>query len=30
MTPDQIKVIQESFAKVAPISEEATALFYRR
>jgi nitric oxide dioxygenase len=30
MTPGQIKVIQESFAKVAPISEEAAALFYGR
>jgi nitric oxide dioxygenase len=30
MTPDQIKLIQESFAKVAPISEEAAALFYGR
>ncbi len=28
MTPDQIKLIQESFAKVAPISEQAAALFY--
>jgi nitric oxide dioxygenase len=30
MTPDQIKLIQQSFAKVAPISEEAVALFYGR
>jgi hemoglobin-like flavoprotein len=30
MTPDQIKAIQESFAKVAPISEPAAALFYGR
>ena len=30
MTPDQVKVIQESFAKVAPISEQAAALFYGR
>jgi len=30
MTPDQIKAIQDSFAKVAPISDEAAALFYRR
>ena len=30
MTPDQIKAIQESFAKVAPISDEAAALFYGR
>ena len=30
MTPDQITAIQESFAKVAPISEQAAALFYGR
>jgi hemoglobin-like flavoprotein len=30
MTPDQIKAIQESFAKVAPIAEQAAALFYGR
>ena len=30
MTPDQIKAIQESFAKVAPISDQAAALFYGR
>jgi hemoglobin-like flavoprotein len=30
MTPEQIKLIQESFAKVAPISEQAAALFYGR
>ncbi len=30
MTPDQIKAIQESFAKVAPISEQAAELFYGR
>ncbi len=30
MTPDQIKAIQESFGKVAPISEQAAALFYDR
>jgi hemoglobin-like flavoprotein len=30
MTPDQIKAIQESFAKVAPIAGEAAALFYGR
>jgi nitric oxide dioxygenase len=30
VTPDQIKAIQESFAKVAPISEQAAALFYGR
>ena len=30
MTPDQVKAVQESFAKVAPISEQAAALFYGR
>jgi nitric oxide dioxygenase len=30
MTPHQIKLIQDSFAKVAPISEQAAALFYGR
>ncbi len=30
MTPDQVKAIQESFNKVAPISEQAAALFYGR
>src|SRR6201995_4564675 len=30
MTPDQIKLVQESFAKVAPISEQAGVLFYDR
>ena len=30
MTPDQIKAIQDSFLKVAPISEQAAALFYGR
>jgi hemoglobin-like flavoprotein len=30
MTEDQIKLIQDSFAKVAPISEQAAALFYGR
>ena len=30
MTPDQIKLVQESFAKVAPISETAAVLFYGR
>src|SRR6266446_6592698 len=30
MTPDQIKAIQESFVKVAPIADEAAALFYGR
>lgn len=30
MTPDQIKLVQESFSKVAPISEQAAVLFYDR
>jgi hemoglobin-like flavoprotein len=30
MTPEQVKLVQESFAKVAPISEQAAALFYDR
>jgi hemoglobin-like flavoprotein len=30
MTPEQIKLVQESFAKVAPISETAAVLFYDR
>jgi hemoglobin-like flavoprotein len=30
MTPDQVKAIQESFTTVAPISEQAAALFYGR
>jgi nitric oxide dioxygenase len=30
MTPDQVKAIQESFAKVVPISEQAAELFYGR
>jgi nitric oxide dioxygenase len=30
MTPQQVKLIQDSFAKVAPISEQAAALFYER
>jgi len=30
MTPQQVTAIQESFAKVAPISEQAAALFYGR
>ncbi|MGB7077376.1 MAG: globin family protein [Xanthobacteraceae bacterium] len=30
MTPDQIKAVQQSFAQVAPISEQAAALFYGR
>jgi len=30
MTPDQIKLVQQSFSKVAPISETAAVLFYDR
>ena len=30
MTPDQVKLVQQSFAKVAPISETAAVLFYDR
>jgi hemoglobin-like flavoprotein len=30
MTPQQIELVQSSFAKVAPISEQAAALFYAR
>jgi nitric oxide dioxygenase len=30
MTPAQVKSVQDSFAQVAPISEQAAALFYGR
>jgi hemoglobin-like flavoprotein len=30
MTPDQVKLVQQSFAKVAPISEAAAVMFYDR
>jgi len=30
MTPQQVSLVQTSFAKVAPISEKAAALFYGR
>jgi hemoglobin-like flavoprotein len=30
MTPAQITLVQESFAKVAPISEQAASMFYDR
>jgi len=30
MTPDRVKAIQESFAKVVPISQQAAAMFYGR
>src|SRR4029079_8989952 len=30
MKPDQVKLVQESFAKVAPISDHAAVMFYDR
>jgi nitric oxide dioxygenase len=30
MTPAQIKLVQDSFAKVAPISDQAATIFYDR
>ncbi|WP_454630554.1 globin family protein [Bradyrhizobium cenepequi] len=30
MTPEQVKLVQESFSKVAPISEQAAIIFYDR
>jgi hemoglobin-like flavoprotein len=30
VTPEQVKLVQDSFAKVAPISETAAVLFYDR
>jgi hemoglobin-like flavoprotein len=30
MTPEQVRLVQHSFAQVAPISEQAAALFYGR
>ena len=30
MTPDQVKLVQESFAKVAPIADQAATIFYDR
>ena len=30
MTPDQVALVQQSFAKVAPISEQAAVMFYDR
>src|ERR1700684_205961 len=30
MTPDQVTLVQQSFAKVAPIAETAAGLFYGR
>jgi hemoglobin-like flavoprotein len=30
MTPDQVQLVQQSFSKVAPISEQAAVIFYDR
>jgi nitric oxide dioxygenase len=30
MTPDQVKLVQQSFSNVAPISEQAAVIFYDR
>jgi hemoglobin-like flavoprotein len=30
MTPDQVKLVQQSFSKVAPISEQDAVIFYDR
>ncbi len=30
MTPDQVKLVQDSFAKVVPIADQAADLFYDR
>ena len=30
MTPEQVNLVQQSFAKVAPISEQAAVMFYDR
>ncbi|WP_213771456.1 globin family protein [Bradyrhizobium sp. dw_78] len=30
MTPDQVQLVQQSFAKVAPISDQAAVIFYDR
>jgi hemoglobin-like flavoprotein len=30
MTPDQVTLVQQSFAKVAPIADQAAAMFYDR
>ena len=30
MTPEQVQLVQQSFARVAPISEQAAVLFYGR
>ena len=30
MTPDQVNIVQQSFAKVAPIADQAAVMFYDR
>ena len=30
MTPEQVKLVQQSFSKIAPISDQAAVLFYDR
>jgi hemoglobin-like flavoprotein len=30
MTPDQVKLVQQSFSKVAPIAQQAAVIFYDR
>jgi hemoglobin-like flavoprotein len=30
MTPDQVKLVQQSFSRVAPISDQAATIFYDR
>ena len=30
LTPDQVTVVQDTFAVIAPIADDAAALFYRR
>src|SRR3954471_9536168 len=30
MTPEQVNLVQQSFAKVAPISDQAAVIFYDR
>jgi hemoglobin-like flavoprotein len=30
MTPDQVKLVQQSFSKVVPIAEQAAVIFYDR
>ena len=30
MTPDQVKLVQQSFAKVAPMADQAAVMFYDR